>query len=287
MKETIQDLVSFLKGMGVDVEIAAEGEASEFDNDAILTAIDGNRRGILQPLIESELRESVQSAIAGKIGALLEKELIQQTGISSKEFDGIKTDKEKIAKAIAYKMSLLDADKEESGKRIDDILNANKVELDKLRAEYEGRLKESNERFTNKEIMELIESDLLEFNVPKGASTKVLAGDIMRAMRDMHHVKYDETNKDVLLFSSANPEMPSLNESKTARITRKDFAKGYLDARGLNFNDMRNINPKDQMQNIGGTPNQGSQPAKKMLLGNGENQVAATMDLINSILPKE
>ena len=237
-------------------------------------------------MIESELRESVQSAIAGKIGALLEKELIQQTGISSKEFDGIKTDKEKIAKAIAYKMSLLDADKEESGKRIDDILNANKVELDKLRAEYEGRLKESNERFTNKEIMELIESDLLEFNVPKGASTKVLAGDIMRAMRDMHHVKYDETNKDVLLFSSANPEMPSLNESKTARITRKDFAKGYLDARGLNFNDMRNINPKDQMQNIGGTPNQGSQPAKKMLLGNGENQVAATMDLINSKLLK-
>lgn len=28
MKVTIQDLVSFLKGMGVDVEIAAEGEAS-------------------------------------------------------------------------------------------------------------------------------------------------------------------------------------------------------------------------------------------------------------------
>lgn len=285
MKIKLEEALDFLKQIGVDVELAEGEEASDYDQSQFLSLVDASRRTILQPLIESELKDGIQTSIAGKVGGILERELVQQTGISARELQGM-TDKEKIAKAISHKISLLDSDKEEVSKRIDEILLSHKAEVESLKSDYEGKLSNATQKYIDRDIKAVIMDVLRDkINIPKESSPSVLADDIMNDAKMKHYLKYDESERKVGFYNKDNNDMPSLNEAKNAMIDVESFIYDYLKPRGILFNDNRNVNPQDAMS--GGVPAQGSAPQpqkKKMLLGNGEDQVAATMNMVSRLL---
>src|SRR5690606_28897442 len=155
MKLTQSEAMELLKSIGVDAELVEEQEASEFDMNGALSSIDNNRRGILKPIIEDELRDEITGHIAGKVGGTLERALVSLTGVNIKDIQGI-ADKEKIEKAITHYKTTLSKEQEEIASQIDEISSANQAAIDALKEEYEQKLQVANQRYIDRDINEFL-----------------------------------------------------------------------------------------------------------------------------------
>lgn len=270
MKVTQAELLDFLKHIGVDVEIADEG--SEFDKDTLLTAVDSNRRKVLQPIIEEEVMDANIAKIKASQGGSLRSALARKTGIKRNTLDEFKTDEEAIEAAINYKLGLLDSEKAEFNNKLQEIVEAHQQELERVKQEKEAEVKQANERYIRKDIISHIRAKLDNIPIPKGANKEIIAEDIYKELSQAHHLSYDEAKKEVALFIKENPTMPLMNESKNSFITIEDKAKEYLTPRGLIVEDLSGVDPTKVMPEVGDRRDTTTPPAPSLTSNIGQKR---------------
>lgn len=279
MKVTTEQLLKFAQQIGANVELVEDDAQSEFDSNTLLSAIDENRKAILKPIIEDELRESVSTAIAGKVGGVLERALVKHTGIAAKELQGM-SDTEKIDKAFTHYKSSFDTEKAEFAKQLDEVIankdNERELQLTDLRTQLEV----ANQKYIDRDTKEYIASILKEAPLPEGADRNVFAGDLLNHIRSKYNVKYDEAKKTVELYSKEKPDMPAMNADKNARIGIIDEAKEYFEPRSLWVKDMRDVNPASKM------PANHAQPKEqvKPVSNSAPDKAKAFMEQMNAAL---
>lgn len=273
MKATLTELLEFNKQIGLDVEIVEEG--SEFDKDALLSAVDSNRKAILKPLIEEEVKSTITESIAGKTGGALRSALSRKTGMARRALDEFKTDDEAIEAAINHKIGLLEGEKAETSKKIEEILSNHQKDIESKQSEFDTKLKEANEKYIRRDMIASIRKKLEEVPLPKGANKEIIAEDVYNHLASKHDLSYDETKGEIALFKKGSPTMPVLNASNNQFVTVIDEAKDFLTPRGLWETDMSNRNPAEEMAGKGGDLN--TPPKQPSLTNSPADKKAAFM----------
>lgn len=287
MKSTPEQLITFLKGVGVDVELVDKEEEADFDKDAVLSSLDDNRKKILKPLIEEELTENIKKDVSGRYGGTLRSQLARISGMKRVDLDKFDTDEEAIKAAWGHTSGMLDSEKAEFKKQLDEVLNTHKSEVDTLKNDYEGKLSQANQKYIDRNINEYIAAQLKDAPLPKGADRNIVAADLANALRSKYHLNYDEAANAVELFMKDNPNMPAMNQAKNARINISDEAKEFLSPRGLWMEDMRNVNPADEMNNQNTTNNQQRQSNVIPLTNSLQEKKTGFMKKLSETLPAE
>lgn len=252
MKLTQSELTAFLQGIGITtVEIVDKEEESEFDKDELLTAVDDNRKQILKPLIESEVKERLISEAKGTAGGSLRSELARSTGMKRADLERIEKDADAIKAAIDYKMGLIEGDKAETDKKVNEILEAHRLEKESLINDYDAKLQSANQKYIDRDINEFVAAQLKDAPIPKNADRNVLAKDFVKHLQDKYHLNYDEATKAAELYLKDKPDMPAMNAAKNAKISILDEAKEFLTPRGLWEKDMSGRSPEEEMAGRG------------------------------------
>lgn len=255
MKLTQSQLLSLLSGIGLpDVEVVEDESQSDFDENGALSAIDGNRRGILEPQIKTELEGSLKPALEGKLNGSWKSAIHRLTGIPRKELDKTDNLDEVVKLAISHKVGLLEGDKEQTAAKVDEMIQTHQQAIDALKQEYDGKLTAANEKYISRDKLEYVRGLLKEAPLPEGLDKDIAAKDYMRHLEDKYHLAYDEANRKAMLMDKQNPALPALNESKNAHIDFMAEAKAFFEPRSLWMKDMRGVNPAEKMGNNGTMP---------------------------------
>lgn len=245
MKLLLSEVQDFLKSIGADVEIVDDG--SEFDKDSLLTAVDSNRKEILKPLILDEETETIRKEVSGRYGGTLRSQLARISGMKRVDLDKFVTDEEAIKAAWDHSSGMLEGEKADFKRQIDEILTTHKNETDSLKSEYEGKVSAANQKYIDRDIKEFIVSQLKDAPIPKNADRSILAEDFKNYLQNKYHLNYNEATKAVELALKDNPNMPAMNTAKTAHIKILDEAKEFLSPRALWEMDMSGRNPANEM----------------------------------------
>lgn len=274
MKLTQSQLLSLLSGIGVaDVEVVDDEAQSDFDNDALLSTIDANRRGILEPQIKSELEATVANAREGKLNGSWKSALHRATGIPRMDLEKIDKIDDAVKLAVQHKLALLEGDAQATSAKVDELIQTHQQALEAQKSEYEKQLTAANDKYIYRDKLDYVRSLLKEAPLPEGLDRDIAAKDYMKYLEDSYHVSYDEANRKAVLMDKNNPSLPALNEAKNAHIDFMAEAKNYFEPRSLWMKDMRGKNPADAMGGKGDLPKlPNTQPS---VTGTASNTVAA------------
>lgn len=249
MKCTPQEAISLLQEVGLTVELVEEG--SEYDKNSAIQAIDAKRSEFLAPQIIQEFKDSEINKIKAAQGGSLRSKLVRKTGISRSELDKIQNDEEAIEAAFAFKAASLEGDKEETNKRIDEILNTHKLEVEGIKKEYQSQLAQAEEKYISKEMKEYFTSILKDAPLPQDSDRSLLAELVMNHIKGKVDLKLDAESKQPIAYKKGTEER-LLNESRTAVYDFMPDVKSFLEPMGLWQKDTRGLNPSDLMK--GTTP---------------------------------
>lgn len=251
MKLTQQQLSELLKGIGLaDVELVENDTDADFDKDAALSAIDSNRRKVLEPQIESEIRPAIEGATHGKWKAALNR----VTGVGHKKMEGIDNVDEIAKLAVGHKVESVAGTQEETTKRFEEMMKTHNEAIEAKDKEWSGKYEELNNKYVSRDMLDFFKGKLKEAPLPEKLDRDIAAKDLMNYLREKYHLSYDEAAKQVALMDKANPAIPALNEAKNAQIDILAEAKSFFEPRNNWVTDMRNVNPADAMANKGQKP---------------------------------
>lgn len=279
-KLTQQQLLDLASALGLaGVEVVENESDSDFDRDAALSLIDGNRRKILEPQIREEVEGSAKVAAEGRVLGGIRAMLARNTGLSHSKLKEFPEDKmeDAIKAAIQHKISQIEGNTEETTKKFEELMQAHNQALEAKETEWNGKYSELNDKYVTRDMLDVLRGKLKDAPLPEGLDKDIAAKDLMSHLREKYHLSYDEAQKAVALMDKANPAIPALNEAKNAQIDILAEAKNYFEPRSLWVTDMRGKNPADAMQGRGNNPNL-PQPTFKQGVTSAEQQRQARLE---------
>lgn len=255
MKLTQQQLSRLLKGIGLeDVELVENDAEADFDNDAALSIIDGNRRKVLEPQLKSEIEAEIRPAIEGATHGKWKAALNRVTGVGHKRMEGIDNVDEIARLAVGHKIESVAGTQEETTKRFEEMMKTHNEAIEAKEKEWSGKYEELNNKYVSRDMLDSIKGKLKDAPLPEKLDRDIAAKDLMNYLREKYHLSYDEAAKQVALMDKANPAIPALNEAKNAQIDILAEARSFFEPRNNWMTDMRNVNPADAMANKGQRP---------------------------------
>jgi hypothetical protein len=245
MKVTLQQLTEFVKAAGVaHVEVVEDESQSDYNIDNALTEIDSSRTSIIRPKIEQEIQTNAQ----GKVFGIVKGALARITGAGRGEIDKFEKIEEAIDFAVKHKSSLLEGSQSDIDAKFNALAENHQKEKDALKAEYESKISEATNKYVQRDIQNSLATQLGSAPLPDNTDRLIAANDFQKHLAEKYHVTYDEAAKMIKLYDKENNAAPALNSSKTNPVNIMDEAKEYFTPRGLWRTDMRDVNPKEAME---------------------------------------
>lgn len=254
MKLTQKQLLDLASALGLEgVEVVENETDSDFDNNAALSAIDGSRRKILEPLIKSELEGELKASIEGKHNGAIRAMLARASGLSHSQLKKLESSslEDAIKAAFDHSKSSLEGDQQATAQKIEEMLNAHNDALTAKETEWKGKYDELNNKYISRDMLDVFMGKLKDAPLPEKLDRNIAAKDFMNHLREKYHLSYDEAKRTVDLMDKTNPSMPALNEAKNAQIDIMAEAKSFFEPRAAWVTDMRGKNPADAMQGKG------------------------------------
>lgn len=250
-KVTQKQLLELAAALGLEgVELVDDETQSEFKLDAALSAIDGNRRKILEPQIREDLEAGLKSAIEGRVLGGIRAMLARNTGLSHSKLKEFPEDKmeDAIKAAIAHKMSSIEGNQEDITKKFEQLVADHNAALTQTTAEWEQKYNELNSKYVKRDMLSVIKSKLKDAPLPAKLDRDIASEDFINHLQNKYHLSYQEAEKTLALMQKDNPALPALNEAKTQAVDIMAEAKAFFEPRSLWVTDMRHVNPAEKMR---------------------------------------
>lgn len=247
--------IDILKLLGIqDAQLVAEEEDEEYDEKTFFDTVDANRRVVLEPQISDKLLNDLK----GKTGGTLRTLLVRTTGISRKVLDEIPTDEEAIKTALQFREEKYSTDSKTMREQLDGITAGHQTELETLKAQYEAKVAEANQKYISRDIDDFIVSKLEKKALPEGADRKEVAKILRNLLSPDIDLGFDETERKPLTFQKGT-QNPALNLAKNNSFDWDEAIDAKLNPLGLLRKDMRDQKPEDAMRDRGGDYKNGNQ----------------------------
>lgn len=239
-----------LKAAGVAVEIV-EDDAADFNADAILQSLDEARTPYIKPQIEQAIKDEVGAAAKGHTSTIYKTALAKAfkgAGIERRALDKI----EDLDKMIEYVRdtfsSTFSKDTEALRAELESVGKKHAEQLEAQRAELEGKVKEVEGKFIDRDI----EAALLDVvsAIPRtGGNPSVQMKQLKASLGEAYKLHYNAEKKAVELLDKETGVPVFANESKTAFLTPNDAAKTFFADLGVLATDSRGASPTAAMNN--------------------------------------
>lgn len=256
MKLTQKELLELAAVIGLEgVELVEDEAQSQFELNAALKSIDGNRRKVLEPQIKSELETDVKRDSEGRIHGTWRAALGRVTGLSNSKLKDIENIEDAIKLAVSHKVEAVAGSTEDTTKKFEEMLLTHQQEIEAKDKEWSNKYGELNEKYVSRDMLDFFQTKLKDAPLPEKLDKSIAAKDLMNHLKDKFHLSYDEAKKVVALMDKENPTIPALNAEKNAQIDVLQEAKSFFEPRALWVTDMRDKNPAEAMGNRGERPN--------------------------------
>lgn len=276
------EILDFLKSIGVTVTLVADDQASEFDKDALLGAVDESRISLHRPRIESELKDKYISDAKGVAGGTLKAQLARNFGMSVSDFKDLK-DEEAILKAVSHFKSLQDGEKEDVNNRIAEIISKNKEANDAYKLEMEGKLSDAVKKYQDRDIKDFIQSKLKEVAIKPDADISKVANLIMSTLSDELDFKYDEQNRSAVPYYKGS-DLKALNVAKNSDFDWKERIEGALKPFSLIETDLKGRSAAAAMSQRQQQQYQNTTTKPTQTGGTASQKVSSFMEQVNGAI---
>lgn len=275
MKLTQSQLDSLLKALTLDVELVDDESNSDFVLSDALTVVDDTRSKILQPRWEQEHGKAIESAVNGKIGNIITRQLVDITGIDKSKLTSDMKDTDKIRTAIEHYKSTLQGDPESTAKKFQELIETHKKELEGKEEEWQRQLTEANDKYTTRDMREWVGNQLKDAPLNARYDKSVAASDLYAHLGSKYHMKWNEKDGKIEFYDKSNPNLPALKGNNV--INLMDDAKEYFTARNGWETDMRNAQ-HDPTKGNDYVPKSASTAAKHGSSGNNLDTLNKELD---------
>lgn len=247
-KITAAALSTFLKSVGLDVELVANESEATFNQDEALQLIDANRKSVLEPQIINAQKDGLHSQITASTNRAYYKALSELTGVPKEVISGKSADEATKAAFEHYKASSATGDKDVQAK-IAEILENAQREKSELVKTHEQKYAELTQKYTDKQIIEAIaEAHKNAKGLPPTANVTAMAKlfyDAKKAEGNVHFKVNDDGTVEIR--DAKNNELPVFNETKTSTLKLGDLLKPHYESLGLWSTDTRDVKPMDRV----------------------------------------
>ncbi|ADX66965.1 hypothetical protein QP519_10435 [Weeksella virosa] len=243
MKLTIDQIQSLFNGLGIAqaVEIVSNTEEAnkEFNADNILKSFVDSREAVYMAKFNEEVLPEKLKAVAGEFGGKLNGYIRKASNNQIPLVDLEKlTDADKISKLVEVLDVNKSKDTEEIREQLAQAIEAHNLEIEKIKTEYESKIKEADNRLTDYKVSEyLITKVLPEIPLIDG-DNKIRASLLKNALVEKYHLAINEKG-EVELRDKENIEKPILDPDKNTFIQPKQFATEFFGGLGIIKQDNR------------------------------------------------
>lgn len=234
------------KLLSQDVELVENDADSDFNEEALISAIDKGRTPIIKQLVSKDIHgqalRTTNTAYRSSISKLFNIPLSEIEGLESEEL---------LTRAMeAYKSTLPDAGKD-AQKKIDEMLKAHADEKQKITQEFQQKHSELESRLTRKSMIDVLRKYHKDASgLPEKANRDKLAEVFLSHLQGNAIVKLNDAGDEIELYDPKNPETRLLNSSSTANVSVSDMMKPYYLDLGMWNEDTRDVSATTAAKNV-------------------------------------
>lgn len=242
IKLSAAQAIELINQLGADVELVDDKHAdSTLKFDEAISSVDQSRIKILKPNIESEIKESLTSSLAGKFGGDLRANLrrLSNGQLKTSDLKDLKDD-EAIQKFLDVMIGQKDSSLEEIRNQQRTQLQEWETEKNRIISEKDSEFSKLKSLYTERDIDSYLENALNE--IPRiGGNIKAQTQLAKSFIRSKYKDHYDDSNKLLELRDLVNPDKLALNGNVAVSI--KDALTEFAKEAGILKTDMRNEDP--------------------------------------------
>lgn len=250
-KLSIEQANELLTKIGVEIAVVADAEQADTNAniETLATGIFADVNDKMKADVEYEVKQAAKSEEAGKQLGSLRRVLIRHFGVKADDIadlsmdEMVKLGKERLTENTTGAQTDFQT-------RYETMVNEYEDKLAKKDSEWQGKLEETNGRFTSKMMEERLQSLINELPRKDGVDPVRLAKMALREMKDEYSIKFNEDDKSIAFFEKTNPEKLVFDGKNP--VTDKYFAKKFLEGIGGLATDTRHI-PPSTVNNGGAT----------------------------------
>jgi hypothetical protein len=232
----LTDLVSKLTNQSV--ELVENDTDSDYNEDTLLSAVDGTRTPIIRQLLKTE----IHGEASRKVNDAYRKSISSKFGVPLADLNGLESDAI-LEKAIEhYRLNTTDTEKSQQ-KKIDEILKAHSDEVTRITSDWEKKHNEVTGQLTRKSLVDVLaKAHKNATGLPVDMNKDKAAEAFLSELERKGVLKLNEDGSDIEIYDRNDPSTRLLNSSKTANITVNDFLKGHYTELGLWKDNTSDVN---------------------------------------------
>jgi len=243
MKVTANKAIEALRMLGLkDAELVDDDAQVNYDEDAALQAVDEARTPFIKAKVETELRKSIESTVAGKQGDKLRRILRDSFGVPAgdlKDLDEVAA----ITKAVEFYSATMQQDTEGLRNEIT-RLNASHAEaLNAATAATESAVAQWKGKYAERHVLDFVTRSLKDAPLNPNAD-KAAVAKMVKSQLEAEGVvfDYDENTNEVKILDKATMT-PKFNAKGNAPFVLMEGAEAVLKPYGLWEKDTRSVPP--------------------------------------------
>jgi len=234
-QKQLTDLLSTL--MGETVELVEADTDSDFNADAVLSAIDKART----PVIKSALHKDIHSELSRKINGSYRNNLSKLTGIPVADLADLESE-QMLSKSLDFMKASMSDDGKKWAEERANMLKSHEDEKSKITAELTTKYNELEGRLTRKQMLDILTNNHTEAKgLPEKANRALMAEGFLSYIESLGIPKISEDGKRIALYRKDAPEMQMLNESQNNVVFADDYIKPRYTELGLWNEDTRDV----------------------------------------------
>jgi hypothetical protein len=232
----LTDLLSKLTNQSV--ELVENDEDSDYNEDTLLSAVDGTRTPIIRQLLKTE----IHGEASRKVNDAYRKSISAKFGVPLSELNGLESDAVLEKGLEYYKNNTTDSDKTQQ-KKIDEILKAHSDEVARINGDWEKKHNEVTGQLTRKSLIDVLaKAHKNATGLPVDMNKEKAAEAFLSELERKGMLKLSQDGSDIEIYDRNDPSTRLLNSSKTANITVNDFLKGHYTELGLWKDNTSDVN---------------------------------------------
>lgn len=282
MKLTANKSIEVLHMLGLkDAELVDDDTQVDFNEDAVLLAVDEARSPIIKQKLEADLRKTVEATIAGKQGDKLRRALRDKFNIPLADLKDL-DDEAAIAKAVDQYAATLQQDTAGLRAEITKQAQEKADAINALTAQKDSEVAAWKSKYADRHVLDYVAQSLADAPLSPNADKAAIARLVKQNLENSGIAfEYDEVANAVIVLDKAT-KAPKLNSAGTASYSLKEGAEAVLKPLGVWEKDTRNMPPVGPTNRNGqdytpANPNQGGTDPKTDPARAKAEQMAAMM----------
>ena len=244
MEVSTKKVKELLKAIGIaDVEIVDDADDKDVSIDDLVNQVDANRSAIIEPQVKDAVKTELEAGIKARIFGTV-KAAFNRSGIKlTEEYASVD---DMVKKALVGFNDKFSQDAQKLRDDMEIMIKEHEAALSTEKEKYEKELADKENKFTDRDIEEILQTYLKE--IPRiGGDELIQAKEVKRYLQEKYHVAYEPSDRKIQIMQKDKPEHPVFNEQKTSIKDVKDVVKEWCDSIGITAKDTRHNNPSTVM----------------------------------------